>query len=77
MQEFIDNPIANLSGWTTVVTSIALSILEIVAKLPVNDILQSIASLGAIVFLYYKIRMIHLDLKLKKEDCKKLRKNDK
>lgn len=76
MQDLVENPLANIGGWTTVVTSITLSLFEWLARFPINDILQSVASFGAIIFLWYKIRMIHLELKLKKEECKQNKKKD-
>ena len=71
MNQFLDSDIAQAGGWTTVALSIMLSFVDWICELPVNDILQSVASFGAIIFLWYKIRMIRLEYKIKKRDDEK------
>lgn len=71
MNNLLENDIAQAGGWSTVILSISLSLIDWVCQFPVNDILQSVASFGAIVFLWYKIRMIRLELKIKKRENEK------
>ena len=71
MQNLLDNEIAQTGGWFTVALSLSLSLIDWICQFPVNDILQSVASFGAIVFLWYKIRMIRLELKIKKRENEK------
>lgn len=67
MTEILDSDIAQAGGWLTVSTSLFLSLTEWLGHFEINDILQGLASVGALVFLWYKIRMIRLDIKIKKK----------
>lgn len=71
MQNLLDNDIAQAGGWATVALSISLSFIDWLCQFPVNDLLQSVASFGAIVFLWYKIKMIRLEIKIKKKENEK------
>ena len=71
MISVLDSDIAQAGGWTTVSLSLFLTVSEWIGHFEINDILQGVASVGALVFLWYKIKMIRLDIKIKKENFKK------
>lgn len=75
MNEFLDSDVAQAGGWISLVSSIALTLIEWVTKLPVNDSLQAVMLIGSIIFLYYKIKHSVLDFKIKKENYHKDKKN--
>ena len=70
MDQYLDSDIAQAGGWTTVVGSLFLTIMEWFGEMTVNDFLQGILLVGSIVFLWYKILNSRLDAKLKKKQLK-------
>ena len=70
MEQFLDSNAAQAGGWTTVASSIFLTVLEWMGEMTVNDVLQGILLVGSIVFLWYKILNSRLDAKLKRQELK-------
>jgi len=70
MDQYLDSDIAQAGGWTTVVGSLFLTIMEWFGEMTVNDFLQGILLVGSIVFLWYKILNSRLDAKLKRKQLK-------
>jgi len=68
MNELLDSEPASWGGWATVLTAIGLRLTEWIGQVTVNDLVQDAAAIGALIFLYYKIRMIRLDYKIKKKN---------
>jgi hypothetical protein len=68
--EVLDNDLAQAGGWTTVVGTFFLWVLEWLAELTVNDFLQGVMLIGSIIFLWYKIVNARLDAKLKRKVLK-------
>jgi hypothetical protein len=75
MDEILDSDLAQAGGYLTWVSTITMTILEWVSSLEINDVLQGVAALGSLVFLFYKIqnlvltnRSIRLDNKKKKKE---------
>lgn len=65
--EFLNSDIAQVSGYTTVVATVGMSLLDWIGSIPINDGLQFMVSLGGFVFLFYKIKGQRLDNELKKK----------
>jgi len=70
MDQYLDSDIAQAGGWTTVVGSLFLTIMEWFGEMTVNDFLQGILLVGSIIFLWYKILNSKLDAKLKRKQLK-------
>ena len=70
MDQYLDSDIAQAGGWTTVVGSLFLTIMEWFGEMTVNDFLQGILLVGSIIFLWYKILNSRLDAKLKRKQLK-------
>ena len=58
-------------GLTLTGTTVAMSAVEVLSSIYVNEGLHLLASVGALVFLYYKIKNSRLDSKLKQRDLNK------
>lgn len=71
MDEFLTSEIAQGAGWTTVGLSLFSAGIELLSQINFNDTLQFLLSLGGLVFLWFKIRMIRLDYQIKKDQHKK------
>jgi len=70
MDQFLDSNAAQAGGWTTVVGSLFLTVMEWMGEMTVNDFLQGILLVGSIIFLFYKIANARLDAKLKRRELK-------
>jgi hypothetical protein len=68
--EVLDSDLAQAGGWSTVVGSVFLTIMEWLGELTVNDILQGILLIGSIIFLWYKIVNARLDARIKRKELK-------
>ena len=66
----MDNDIAQASGWSAVITSIMISIMDWASDLSINEILQGFMYFGSSLFLYYKIVGQRLDVKIKRKIIK-------
>ena len=73
MQEVLDSDIAQAGGYVTLAGSVTLALMEWIAHMSINDVLQGVMAVGGIIFLYYKIANARLDKKLKKEELKRKR----
>jgi len=71
-----DTPIADTLGFSTVGISIGMSILEWFTMINVNEALHFLASAGGLCFLFYKIKNLRFELKVKKEEYKRLKKDN-
>jgi hypothetical protein len=65
--DILDSDLAQAGGWTTVVGTVLLNIMEWIGHLTVNDVLQGMLLVGSVIFLYYKILNARLDSKIKKK----------
>ena len=68
MHRLLHSDLADTLGFSTVIGSIGLAIGEYLNIMNVNDVLQFLVTSGGLVFLYYKIKTIRLEYKIKKED---------
>ena len=66
----MDSDIAQASGWSAVITSIMVSIMDWASDLSINEILQGFMYFGSSLFLYYKIVGQRLDVKIKRKIIK-------
>ena len=55
MEQFIDDSTVEAGGWTTVVTTLSVTLMEWFGEMTVNNFLQALMLIGSIIFLYYKI----------------------
>ena len=58
------NPIANLSGATTVLASIFMNIWNYLSLENINFLLVFVTSIGGLIFLFYKIKHERKKIKL-------------
>lgn len=66
----MDSDLAQAGGWSAVVSSIMMSMMEWAVGLTVNDVLQGFMYAGSALFLYYKIVNSRLDAKMKRNALK-------
>ena len=71
-----DTPLAEVAGFSTVGLSIGMSLLEWFTAINVSETLHIIASIGGLCFLFYKIKHLRFELKVKKEEYKRLKKDN-
>ena len=72
MQRVVGEAISDGLGYTTVAGSIIMTGLEWFGGIGVNEFLHTIASIGGICFVYYKINHLRVEIKIKKQQLKKL-----
>jgi hypothetical protein len=70
MDNVLDSDLAQAGGYLTWVSTIAMTLLEWVGTLEINDVLQALTALGSLLFLYYKIQNLRLDKKIKERELK-------
>jgi hypothetical protein len=70
MDNVLDSDLAQAGGYLTWVSTIAMTLLEWVGSLEINDVLQALTALGSLLFLYYKIQNLRLDKKIKEKELK-------
>ena len=70
MDNVLDSDLAQAGGYLTWVSTIAMTLLEWVGTLEINDVLQALTALGSLLFLYYKIQNLRLDKKIKEKELK-------
>ena len=58
MQEALDSDLAQAGGYATLASSAMMAILEWVAHMSINDVLQGVMAIGGLIFLFYKIIII-------------------
>ena len=68
MYKILGETVADTLGFTTVGVSITMSAIEVLSSAHVNDGLHILASVGALFFLYYKIKNSRMDYKIKHRD---------
>tara|TARA_R110000868_G_scaffold277672_1_gene537451 strand:- start:926 stop:1174 length:249 start_codon:yes stop_codon:yes gene_type:complete len=68
MNSFLNNPIVDNLGFATVISSVTMTALEFATIFSINDTIQGVVSLGGIIFLYYKIKNIRIEYKIKKRE---------
>lgn len=71
MQRFLNHELSDSLGFTTVIGGVSMTIAEVFTELHVNEILQFLVTSGGVVFLFYKIKMIRLEIKIKKKNNEK------
>jgi len=67
MNEFMANDVIEGAGWTTFFLAVGSGIIELLTQIKLNDILQLLLSIGGLVFLWFKIKLIILDVKIRKK----------
>ena len=71
-----DTPVADTLGFATVGVSVGMSFLEWFTAINVSETLHIIASIGGLCFLWYKIKNLRFELKVKKEEYKRLKEDN-
>ena len=70
MDSVLDSDLAQAGGYLTWVSTIAMTLLEWVGTLEINDVLQALTAFGSLLFLYYKVQNLRLDKKIKEKELK-------
>lgn len=70
MVKFLGEQLADSLGYGTVAVSITISMIEWITSYNVNEILHVLASIGGLGFLWYKIRHLRIEVKMRKEELK-------
>jgi len=76
MIKLLGDQLADSLGYATVGVSITMSLTEWLTTLPINEVLHVLASIGGLGFLWYKIRHLRLEIKMRKEVLKQLKKSN-
>lgn len=76
MYKILGQELADSLGFATVGASVGMTILEWFTALNVNEVIHTIASVGGLAFLFYKIKHLRFELKVKKEEYKRLKKKN-
>jgi len=71
MYKEILEPVTDGIGLVLTGATVTMSILEVLSSVYINDGLHMLATIGALVFLYYKIKNSRLDAKLKEQNLNK------
>jgi len=74
MYKVLGQDLADGLGFSTVAASITMSLIEWFSMISVNEILHSLASVGGLCFLFYKIKHLRVEIKIKKQELKKYKK---
>jgi hypothetical protein len=83
MDDVLNSDVAQTGGWMTFVGAALANIIEWLGKIPVNDYMQVLLSIGGVLFIFYKIytqkiiaKNEKLDTKIKEEQLKQLLKDN-
>jgi len=71
MQQQVLESAMDGAGYTTIAGTIIMTGLEWFSGVTINETLHVFASIGGIVFVWYKVKSISIDIKLKKQQHKK------
>ena len=78
MIKLLGEQLADGLGYATVSASVGMSLLEWFTAVNVSEALHILASVGGLGFLWYKIRHLRIEVKMRKEELKQLKqKNEK
>lgn len=80
MDDVLNSEAAQYGGWMAVAGAFVSNLVEWLGKIPVNDVLQILLSVGGLIFILYKSYTQHLmakneklDNEIKQEQLKRLR----
>tara|TARA_R100001244_G_scaffold131366_1_gene104519 strand:+ start:2937 stop:3173 length:237 start_codon:yes stop_codon:yes gene_type:complete len=76
MDRLLDSAIGQIGGWLAVSTGIGTGVVELVSHWRVDNTVQLLLSLGGLVFICFKINNSRIDTKIKKQELKKLKKEN-
>ena len=77
MYRLVESELGQIGGWLAVSTGIGTGVVELVSKWHFDDTLQIFLSVGGIIFLCFKINHTRMEIKIKKQELERLKKENK
>ena len=70
LERMFENEYVNIGGTLTITAAFLSSIIEWLSGYSFNDYVQGVLTIGGVVFLFYKIKMARIDIKIKERELK-------